>query len=414
MNILTVPLITGGASHLIPLFVLQQRYIRRRADIKNHFLVSASHHQLFEQFQIPTVPLDYVIPNAYDEQIRLMKENPKEKEKVRQILTEYQKKVYAIEAEAFDYAQPDVVLEDNCINAPQFAEKNDVPRISIQRTGMFRSLPEELRNPNHTHSWEKGTAKKRTFDFSEIMISDFPDISDPKNRTPLNLSKNYLNPKAKIIPGIPSIEVLPDDIKNRDSYFYCGPLTVEDNPTEGLIKEMEAYFALHKEKKKIFITMGLVDQSELEAYISLLLRKGYAVISSKPVTNIQSSALYTNKFLPLNYICSHVDLVVHHCGSGMYHYPIFNEKPTITLGTQCFDREDVAVRLELLGVSKHTPHPNDDPNHLSIFESNLECFENQSLCDFEQLKALKQEVYDTMLSFDFNKVIEYTLSEVPV
>lgn len=408
MKILTVPLITGGASHLIPLFVLQQRYFSRQPKVKNHFLVKASIHQLFQQYNISVVPVDYLLPDYTEEDRKRIAEGGK-KEAV-EVVNKHRKMVTDMESKAYHHVQPDIVLEDNCLNAPLFSEKYGVPRISIQRTGMFRSLPEHLRNPNHTHSWEKGQKKKRSYDFSEILISDFPDISDPKNRSPLNLSKNYLNPKTKIIPGIPSIEVLPEGIKNKASYFYCGPLTVEDNPTEALIKELNQFFAHNKTKKKVFITMGLVDQSELSAYIDFLLQKGYAVVSSKTVKGIDSPALYTNGFLPLNYICSHVDLVIHHCGSGMYHYPILNEKPTITLGTKCYDREDVGMRLELLGVSKHTPHPDDREDHLSIFESHLNSFENQSLCDFEKLKALKQEVYDTMLNFDIEEVLAFTTS----
>jgi hypothetical protein len=40
MNVLTIPYIAGGDSHLIPLYVLHQRYIRRMGSINNYFLLA--------------------------------------------------------------------------------------------------------------------------------------------------------------------------------------------------------------------------------------------------------------------------------------------------------------------------------------------------------------------------------------
>ena len=226
--------------------------------------------------------------------------------------------------------------------------------------------------------------------------------------------QRYLYSKTKLIPGIPSIEILPEDIEGRDSYFYTGPLTVEDNPSEKLQQELQEFTAANKDNKTVFITTGLVDSTSIEDMIKVILKKGYSIIttaSSLSETIRKNPCVYVNRFLPLNYICTIVDLVVHQCGSGMYHYPILNEKPTITIGTQCYDREDVAIRLEQLGVSKHTPHPKDDANYLEIFKQHISSFENKQLCDFNRLNELREEIYNTMLNFDMKKVIDYTLNK---
>jgi hypothetical protein len=94
----------------------------------------------------------------------------------------------------------------------------------------------------------------------------------------------------------------------------------------------------------------------------------------------------------------------------MYHYPLLNEKPTITLGTRSYDREDIALRLEELGVSKHVPSSFDNSDYLSIFKSYLEDFENSTLCDFKMLKEIKQQIENTMKNFNPKEVIEYTLN----
>jgi len=397
MNILTIPLLAGGNSHLIPAFVIHRRYIKNYKKINNYFLIPKSKHNVFNDQHIKYLNIDYKILN----------EDLKGKGNLKAA-----EKILHMESEAFSIIKPKVIIEDCTLSSIFIAEKNNVPRISIYRTGFFRSIPNDLRNKNHMHSLEKGFSKIKKADFSTFFTKEFPDLSIQENINHINLQKNYLNPKTKLIPGIPSIEVLPDDIQNRGSYFYTGPLLVQDNPSDKLKQELSNFLGSVSKEKKVFITTGTVDSTDISPLIDILLKKGYIVISTQKHKALDelSSRFYYNPFLPLNYLCSQVDLVIHQCGSGMYHYPILNEKPTITIGTQCYDREDIAQRLQLLGVSKHTPHKNDDKNYLDVFKSHLLDFENASLCDFDKLKELKSETYETMLSFDMAKVIEFTLS----
>jgi len=223
--------------------------------------------------------------------------------------------------------------------------------------------------------------------------------------------RNYLKAKTKIVPGIRSLEVLPDELTNDESYFFSGPLLVEDNPSEILMGELNKFFSINAQRKKAFITTGLIDRTSIVDHIEYLLKRNYAVISTlkHEVSADQQKSFFYNPFLPLNLICSKVDIFIHQCGNGIYHYPILHEKPSITLGTQCYDREDVALRLQQLGVSKHIPHPEDNKDYLSFFAEAIEEFEKGSLTDFETLKKLKDEIYETMLSFDARKLIDFTL-----
>jgi len=393
MNTLTIPALSGGASHLIPLYVLHQRYFRK-LNVNNHFLVLEGKHETLKKSGIPVVPIDYNLQiQSKDEDLSIHKD----------VLFKKQR-------DAYKHVQPTVIIEDNSFSTPLIAEKNNIPRISIHRTGFFRSLPKEYRNPNHMHSLEKGYKNEKSFDASFIFNSDFPSLKT--NRSEVNLLRNYLNAKTKLIPGIPSIEVLPENIKNRDSYFYTGPLTVEDNPSEALKNELDTFMNANADKKKVFITTGLIDRGNISEYVAHLLNQNYAVIATAPieVNETYQNQFFYNRFLPLNFICTKVDLVIHQCGSGMYHYPILNEKPSITIGTQCYDREDVAIRLQQLGVNKHVPHPDDNAKYLAIFKEAVQQFQNNTLCDFDQLKKLKEEIYNTMLSFDIEEVIRYTLN----
>lgn len=391
MKLLTIPTVSGGDSHLIPVYVLHQRYFRRDSTLDNYFLLEKNKSLPFIQNNLKLVDLDYNFENAGELSYL----------EIRNIL--FQK-----ELEAFKKIQPSIIIEDSCFSSPLIAEKMNVPRISFHRTGFFRSINERLRIRNHCHSFEKGEGDKRA---ATIM-----DFISPANwtgtpRCDEDYLRNYLKAKTKIVPGIRSIEVLPDELSNDESYFFSGPLLVEDNPSEVLMGELNKFFSINAQRKKAFITTGLIDRTSIVDHIEYLLKRNYAVISTlkHEVSADQQNSFFYNRFLPLNLICAKVDIFIHQCGNGIYHYPILNEKPSITVGTQCYDREDVALRLQQLGVSKHIPHPEDNKNYLSLFAEAIEEFEKGSLTDFETLKKLKDEIYETMLSFDARKLIDFTL-----
>lgn len=394
---LSIAAMSGGASHLIPLYVLQRRYFQRIPSLRNYFLLPETNHKRFQRQGLRVLPLDYNL------QVRSIQRD----------LNQYANQLMQIEYRAVRKVKPQIILEDNAFGTPLIAEKNQIPRISIHRTGFFRSIPATMRHPHHVHSLEKGFEKKKYFDASPLLRGKAKDLSIQRNQTMIGYLSNYLNAKSKLIPGISSIEVLPNDIENRSSYFYTGPLIVEDNPSAALVKEINAFLEYHKNRPKAFITLGLIDQSNIKPFIKHLLMKGYAVISTSKLVAPSpfKQQYFYNGFLPLHFICSKVDLIIHQCGSGIYHYPILNDKPVITIGTQCYDREDVALRLQQLGVSKHVPHQNDDADYLNIFKTQIEAFEKKEICDFRVLKMLKEEIHQTLLKFDMEEVLSWTLEK---
>ncbi len=92
--------------------------------------------------------------------------------------------------------------------------------------------------------------------------------------------------------------------------------------------------------------------------------------------------------------------------------PTFKQKPVITFGTQCYDREDVALRLEELRLSKHVPSPRDNPNYLDLFKSHLNDFENNTLSDPKQLEFVYNEIIKTLRNFNPIEVLEYSFNLV--
>ncbi|RYC66998.1 glycosyltransferase [Spirosoma sordidisoli] len=392
MKALTIPYFAGGLSHLIPLYVLQQKYLRKNSEIENHFLVDSNSQKFLMMQGISCVPINY----SFEDNLSILNESL--------IIKNY---VMGIEREAYCIVKPSLVIEDTSFLTPLIAEKNNLPRISIQRTGIFRSIDKRYRNASHMHSLEKGSNSYKPGDVnsnsSELITYSNPDF---------RFLQQYAKPKAKIIPGIPAIERLPEDIEDKESYFYSGPLLVLDKPSKNLTIRLREFLNNNEKKPIVFITTGTVDKTPIEKFIEFFVKRNYAVITtcSCVVNETYARQIFYNKFLPLHHICGLSDLVIHQCGSGMYHYPIMNGVPSLTIGTQCYDREDIAIRLQELGVSGHVPHPDDNPNYWTIFLELINRFESDTLTDYDVMKKLQSEIASTMTNFEMGKVIQYALA----
>jgi hypothetical protein len=393
MNILTVPYITGGISHLIPLYVLQLKHIISSTGVNNQFLVN-NNTQLFLKTQgIQCVPIDYIF-----EENLLITNNFK---RINECVVEMEKKAYEI-------VKPSLIIEDTACLTPLIAEKNHIPRISIQRTGLFRSIDKRYRNDNHVHSFQKGGNNEKSVSFSNSYSTE----ESMFNHTDLRFLQRYTKSKAKIIPGIATIEGLPEDIEDRESYFYSGPLLLMDKPSQTLSTRLEDFLNNNKQKPIVFITTGTVDRTPTKKFIEFFVKRNYAVITTCncDINDTYKQEVFYNKLLPLNYICGISNLVIHQCSSGMYHYPIMNRVPSLTIGTQCYDREDIALRLQELGVSGHIPHPDDNPNYWSIFLEMVNRFEKNTLTNYDMMDRLCKEINETKSNFQMEKVIQYALT----
>lgn len=395
MNILNIPYYAGGLSHLIPLYVLHHKHLKKNTEVKNQFLVSNDVQSFLNIQGINCVAIDFF----YNEnECNLISESNLK-------IIEY---VIKKEKEAYEKVKPIVIIEDNSFTTPLIAEKNNIPRISIQRTGNFRSIDYCFRNSNHVHSMQKGTNTERALFKSSAINLEIPMFND----FDLYCLQKYVKPKVKIIPGIPTIERLPENIEGRDSYFYSGPLLVIDKPSKELTVRLEEFLNNNKQKSVVFITTGTIDRTPIENFIEFFVKRNYAVITTHDckINKEYKQEIFYNKLLPLNHICGISDLVIHQCGSGMYHYPIMNRIPALTIGTLCYDREDVAQRLQELGVTGHVPHPDDNPDYWGVFLELVNRFEENTLVDFDMIDSLRHEIKETIANFQMEKVIQYALA----
>jgi hypothetical protein len=392
MNILSIPFITGGLSHLLPLYVLQQKYLRGNSEIKNHFLVNENAQNFLNIKGAQCVPINY----SFDE--NLVKSGD---------LLVLNERMIEMEKMAYNIVKPSLIIEDSAFFTPLIAEKNHLPRISIQRTGVFRSIDKRYRIANHVHSLQKGG----NISAFESPSNSYKSKLSISNDSDMHFLRQYTKPKVKIIPGIASIERLPVNIEDRESYFYTGPLLIIDKPSKNLSNRLNE-FLNNKQKPIVFITTGTIDKTPIENFIEFFVKRNYTVITTCncEINELYKQDVFYNKLLPLHYICGISNLVIHQCGSGMYHYPLMNKVPFLTIGTQCYDREDIALRLEELGISGHIPHPDDNPNYWNIFLELINKFENNTLTDFVVMDKLLDEINETMSIFNMDKVIQFALS----
>jgi UDP:flavonoid glycosyltransferase YjiC (YdhE family) len=309
---------------------------------------------------------------------------------------------YTISSElaAYHVFRPDVVVDDCSFTTGYCCQLRSIPRVSIVRTGTFPFT--EPMHKDHQHSLP-------------VDINKLPDVSC-YGLTACKSLPDFFKADAHVVPGIRSIEVMPKQLRDTSSYYYSGPLIMD-----GIIHvsgELVDFLRQHINDRKVYLTFGLVAEPthEMIECIRFLLDSEIAVVTNIPVGNLtegQQQFYFTQPYLPMRYVSSKVDLVIHQCGSATYHYPILEKVPGITIGTEKYDRNDVAVRLEELGISEHIPSPNETKTFIELFKTKVQSILNESgqrrAARFDRLEKLKEEVISTSNAFDFMSVVDRAL-----
>lgn len=385
MKVLFVPIPEGGPSHLIPLLALNN--MLSGTSIKTAFLLTQPYHKLIRQLGV----------NVLDIPHRRFSDNG-----------------FRSEMQAYGKFAPDVVVDDSSLTTGFATTLCNIKRVTMQRTGIFPG--EKHSNSNHVHSGFPAD------------IRDLPDASFlglPRHKT----LTDFFKAKHKIVPGIRSIEVLPPDLQNDPSYHYSGPLLMSDLFIQqfgqvGLgavdinnfksFDPLSAFWEKHRQRRIVYMTFGLVAKasSAIRESIRYMLAKGLAVISNIKMEDLspeQEELFYFGSYLPMHTVCSNVDLMIHACGNGTYHYPILHNVPSITIGTQSFDREEVALRLAEYGVSVHLPAPAECDNFGELFQNAIEKYFDSTgafMAEKKQkLTSFNEEIKETASAFDFEKIL---------
>jgi hypothetical protein len=382
MRVLFVPYFANVFSHQIPLLALNK--ITAGAAIETAFLLPRKSHGVVRGLGVEVLDID-------------------------------NDGMLHTELKAYKSFRPNVVVDDTSFTTGWATKITRLPRIAIQRTGLFPG--DGPRITGHIHS-----IPFHTFNLS---VSDL-GLAQPKGVT------DIFSAPLKIVPGIKSIEQLPKSVANDPSYYFSGPLLMEDYLVGELnrsgsdnadkvdpgdfrnIELLKAFIDSQRQRKIIYLTFGLVAIPNEPVFdcIRYLLSNDIAVITNVAVTGLtarQQELYYHAYYLPMHYVCSKSDLMAHHCGSATYHYPLIHNVPSITIGTKRYDRDNVAIRLQELGASIYLPAPDEVNNFVDLFKNAVLRYFDDSGAFMrdarERIRVLKSEIEQTSSSFDFIEML---------
>jgi UDP:flavonoid glycosyltransferase YjiC (YdhE family) len=170
-----------------------------------------------------------------------------------------------------------------------------------------------------------------------------------------------------VIPSIPELDPISDLTRAEypnTTFIYSGPLCMRSQPP--LPQTFLDWCGTQRraDRPVILITLGTVWGHRIVGdLVDGLLRPDLAVVATAPNAQIaailsakRNDRLFVIGFADVYAIAQKVDLVVHHCGHATMQLVLLAEKPSITLPSGEYDREDNAWRLETLGCSRHLGH----------------------------------------------------------
>ena len=170
-----------------------------------------------------------------------------------------------------------------------------------------------------------------------------------------------------VVPSIPEIDPLPArvaDLYPESTFVYTGPLLLRlGSPTSESLQEWIAS-SRRDGAPVILVTLGTATGPKTYAALADCLEQSeFAVIMIVPEDDERHRLEQRNGprfravgLIDLGDLAERVDLVVHHCGHGTLHTVLLAGKPSLTLPTGHYDREDNALRLEDLDCGRHLGH----------------------------------------------------------
>jgi UDP:flavonoid glycosyltransferase YjiC (YdhE family) len=370
-------------SHLIPLIALAKKL--RRDEFTVAFLVP---HELGE----------YVRNNHFD----IVSPNNKFDKLTQELI-------------AISNFNPEVIVDDHNFYTAFTSRAMNKPRISIVRKG---TIPGEKLSMGYTHS---------------SGVNEFFDSITKMNHKGLNLWRpssisDLFTGDINIIPSIPTLEVLPAQLENRGTYVYSGPLLLTDQEMAGslsfsshVITALDTFISNNQGRRLVYFTKGIADPVEILNRASSCVHALLSDENTAVITNIRIEGPYdknrcfSNNFLPMNTICARADLMIHQCGSGAYNYQLINKVPAIILGSKCYDRDDVAIRLQEVGSAKYLPADlNNDEYFCRFTEYTKSLLQEDSDARKEMkhsLASIKEQIAQVQTAFHFDKLVHQVIEK---
>ena len=170
-----------------------------------------------------------------------------------------------------------------------------------------------------------------------------------------------------VVPSIPALDPLPAGVRDHypeSTFVYTGPLLLQ---VAGRTPEsLQEWIASCRQEGApvVLVTLGTTWGGKIYPLLAdCLARTEFAVIMVIPDDQERARLEQRNGprfqavgLTDLRDLAERVDLVVHHCGHGTLQTVLLVGKPSLTLPSGQYDREDNALRLEDLGCGRHLGH----------------------------------------------------------
>jgi hypothetical protein len=401
MNVLFVPNLMP--SHFIPLVALARR-AAQASDIACAFLLSRKLHKFAAHLGLRVLQVD-----------RRMEEG--------------------LRPEMMAYAafHPDVVVDDLSPTTGFFVRMMSLPRVSVIRKGLF---PGDCYPPDYRHS----SPAVEVFGAMRTLNLKAKSLWEPADAADLFVGD------VNLIPSVPELEILPPALNGSSRYRYVGPLLLNDTelmtnlnrvwertassgeslrafdsgaPQRGLetvTNDVAVFMEKSRPRRIVYFNIGIgypaaLFDNRLEL-IRAMLDTGAAVVSNIDTPGLepqQRERFFAAPYLPMHLVCSKADLMVHQCGSGTYNYQIIHKCPAIILGSDCFDRDAVAMRLEEVGAATYIPAVDFAAGRVSAFSKALdELLDSESKrrqTQTQMLCELRARLLEAQQRFDFASLL---------
>jgi hypothetical protein len=169
------------------------------------------------------------------------------------------------------------------------------------------------------------------------------------------------------IPSVPQLDPIPDpvsDLYAKTIFVHTGPPILKDGAP---ISEALCHWLFsHRERGTpvVLITLGTAWGEHVYGALADCFGGGeFAVLMIIPhercrlqLKQRDETWLYISDFTNLLELAKQSDLIVHHCGHATLQTALLAGKPSLTLPSGEYDREDNALRMEDLNCGRHLGH----------------------------------------------------------
>jgi hypothetical protein len=366
MRVLFVPLPSIG--HTVPLIALSRTL---SSQVECAFLLPWTYHSAAKRAGLPVLPLPNQGPGK------------------------------ALEISS--HFQPDVIVKDGIPDC-SMERALGCPSVAILRAS---SCPGYLpRHPEHRHSM-MGCETPMILNEDQVMTR--ASATEPQ----IDTGDGF------IVPGIRTIEVLPAKLQKDPRFIFSGPLILPDElsakllihepPAENSVK-LEVFLEANWHRRKVMVTTGTVlpPSNGLEEAVQGLLAEGVAVVATFPLKSTlppkYRDLFFYASYLPMHQVSKQADVIVHHCGSGTYHFPLLYGRSAVTIGSNCFDRDDIGERLQELKVSRHIAESGERQSFARrIVQSVASSIETPP--EPSNMRAVQDEIERTRDAFHFEGIL---------